>query len=118
VTVAAFEKSCPFCGGKLIDREMMWLLESRVLVAGDKAIRFSPIETRIFDAMFRAWKHGHGLSGRNLLDAMYADRADGGPEGHKYVSIAISKMRKFLGPLRMTIVADDAKSSFYRLVVR
>lgn len=116
--MATIVSKCPCCDGPLFDREIRWLRDSRVLVVGDKAVKFSKIEARMFDCLWLGRERGGDASTAALHHAAYFDDPNGGAECASIVSVFIFKIRSALKPLGLSVSADQQRGAFYRLTGR
>lgn len=94
---------CPTCGAALRDDAVFWDQNAGVLVAGGKAVRFSPRESLIFDALWRSRHRGGFQTREQFIEAAYADDIDGGPESSSTISVHLWKIRRKLEGCGYTI---------------
>ena len=72
-----------------------------------------PVKRRIYDFV----KNHPGGSNRNqIIDAVYADDPDGGPEHAATISMHVYQMRRVLNPLGLTITSPRGRGASFRLV--
>jgi DNA-binding response OmpR family regulator len=72
-----------------------------------------PVKQRIYDYIA---KHPEGVTREQILDFVWADDIDGGPEFKNIVSVHIEKMRPILIEIGLTITRSRGPGSTYRLV--
>jgi DNA-binding response OmpR family regulator len=91
------EGCCPTCGAKLPDEAALkWDIRSRVFINGNVAVRFTPREARVFDALWRA-RHIGGIETRGrFIQLAYADDLDGGPNSDQTLSVHLVHIRQKL----------------------
>lgn len=91
---------CPCCGGT-------GRIEEKAPVP------LPPMQFRIYDVVRRA---KHGISGPRLIDAVYADRSDGGPEfAEQSVYVQIRNLNRRLAKVCLKVSANRRREN-YRLV--
>jgi hypothetical protein len=91
------------CGGELGDDQLAWDADSRVFIAGGKAVRFTDTLARLFDAIWRSRRRG-GLHDREvLMQAVYGHKASGGPEDMNVVNVHLTAARRLLAGTGYTI---------------
>ena len=86
---------CPTCGSPLSDHAS-WNLEDRSLIANGIVVRFTKTEARIFDTLWRWRSRGPVPDREALMQMVYADDADGGPNSFENLSVLLIKVRKKL----------------------
>lgn len=87
---------CPTCGAALREETLRWNVETRTFVSGAAAVRFTPREAMVFDALWRA-RHNGGIQTRErFIQLAYADDIDGGPTADQVLSVHLTHMRKKL----------------------
>ncbi|MDP1587299.1 MAG: helix-turn-helix domain-containing protein, partial [Prosthecobacter sp.] len=98
------ETPCPCCGQTIAPANApKWNENSRTIVVGDGVAVLTPMQARMFSMLWRAWPSGRLISVEQMMNHLYADDPNGGPEYHNTVSVQISHMRKKLEPLGLTI---------------
>lgn len=94
---------CPTCGQLLADTPHRFDEVSRVFTANGAAVRFTPKESDIFGAIWRARNRG-GVDGLSRLrDLAYANDIDGGSECASTVSVVLGRIREKLRPTGYTV---------------
>lgn len=59
--------------------------------------------------------HPEGVTVWQIMDALYADRPDGGPERHNVISVTVKQMNRFLVPQGYRIRGTGGPGSRYFL---
>lgn len=72
-----------------------------------------PVSQRIYDYIA---KHPEGVTRYQVIDWVYADRKDGGPEWANGISVMIMALNKKLAERGMKIKSRGGPGSIYRLV--
>lgn len=79
-------------------------------------VPLTPMQLKIFNAVKRS---PHGVGGDRLVDVIYADRVDGGPE-YARVSLSVliinANARLKAAGVEITTRVNGRRSLFYRLV--
>ena len=94
---------CPFCGTKLQQPPDL----SQLAVLPNQRLK-----RRLLDALLAAYPRG--LSTEQLMDKMFWDDPDGGPESNT-IAVRVSKLRPDLEPLGWTITHARANYGIYQL---
>jgi DNA-binding response OmpR family regulator len=96
---------CALCGRPLEDHPLWWNVESHTVVNGSKALLLTPMEARIFDALWQATSRGGMLALLELTAIAYSDEPDGGPLGaDKCVSVHLVHLRRKLERIGVAIM--------------
>lgn len=72
-----------------------------------------PIKRRIYEFIAA---HPEGVDRRRIIENVYADDINGGPEFANVISVHIKKMRPVLKDIGLTISSMRGRGSVYRLV--
>lgn len=106
---------CPHCGSYYSSGLTDWNYpEWKVTTQYGSVVFKSRSQARIFDLLWR--KQGiKGLTRERIVDIIYADDPDGGPELH-YVSQEFMRMRKLLIPTGIAIKRGFSGGEGYSLV--
>lgn len=95
---------CPCCGHIVSpDKELCWIEGSRTLSGRGHIVTLTPMQTRIFNKLWKCWPSGRSVTLVEMMDHVYADRIDGGPESHNSVSVQMNNLRKRVAPLGLRI---------------
>lgn len=102
--------TCPCCSQVLPATRQLQFYYPDVLYNG-KLARLHPFEFRILQAGYR-----QRLSTRELADAVYADRSDGGPlHAADTLAVTIFRMNKKIKRLGLTYRSTLGRSCYYEL---
>jgi hypothetical protein len=88
---------CPSCGQ---------------IIAPQNPFDGQPVKARIYD--FIAKRSG-GVTTEELMEHIYADDPDGGPDSPKAIAVHISRMNDVLIPLGLRIASSLGRGAVYRL---
>ena len=95
---------CPCCGQKVEgDGGLSWDVNRRILTGRGQMVHIPEMRARIFDALWRARKHGTPLSQAQLMDIVYADDPSGGPESRNIISVQMLHLKKLIAPFNLTV---------------
>ena len=72
-----------------------------------------PVRQRIYDFIV---KHPEGVTRKQVIDSVYADRIDGGPEWANGISVLIRLINKQLAGSGFKIKSRGGPGSVYKLV--
>jgi len=61
------------------------------------------MQARMFAMLWKAWPTGRSISVEQMMEHLYAEDPNGGPEFNKTISVQISHMRKKLEPMGLSI---------------
>jgi DNA-binding response OmpR family regulator len=84
----------------------------RQVIPPRNPFRDQPVKSRIYDYLVA---HPEGVTRRQLMDAVWADDADGGPEFANVVSVHVKAMRPILAREGVTISCARGPGATYRL---
>lgn len=107
---------CPCCGSPLPSDLVRWNSDARALVGNGNSVFFTAREARVIDALWRHRRSGVRISRGQLIDALYADREDGGAINDVIVSVVIHYMKPRLAAVGLSIDSGRGRPG-YRLVV-
>lgn len=101
--------TCPCCGGYIGEAAPVAFVAERLPVGH---------QARVFEAFSR--RVGRPFTKESLIQTMYGDRSDGGPEtADNIVSIQVLRLRTFLEQYGWTITSEGrgrGNKVFYRLI--
>lgn len=96
--------TCTCCGRPMPTKTpLTWDLKSRTLTSQIGAVRLSPRKAIYIDALYRARNRGGIQTRAELMDAVYADKEDGGPDDFVTGSVHLNQIRKKIEPVGWTI---------------
>ena len=97
------DTTCPCCGRQLSENSgMHWDADTRALTYRGHCLRLSRIRAAIFDAMWRN-RGKRVLTLQQMMDTVYADDPNGGPESDNIISVQVNQMKKLLAPFGLSI---------------
>lgn len=97
---------CPCCGNPIAAAaDLAWNADARTLSGNGLAILLSPHRAAIFNLAWIAWKTGRLVSREQMMSAVYADDASGGPESINIISVQVGHVRRAIEPFGITITA-------------
>jgi len=93
------ESKCPCCGGRLLGAGLQWIRKAQVLIWKDCAARLSPIETTVFDMLWRARNTGEVIPAEQISYAVHKSARGGGPgsQNKNVANIAFHLRQKIKG---------------------
>lgn len=95
--------ACPCCGRQIDEAaDMQWDAESGTFTYQGKALRLSRIRSLIFDALWRA-RGRRIISHQQMMEHVYADDPNGGPESTNIISVQVNHLKKKLAPFGLTV---------------
>jgi hypothetical protein len=101
---------CPCCQQELPKQKRLEFYYPDVIYDG-KVARLHAMEFKILQAGWRS-----RLSTMELADAIYADRADGGPNTvNDVLAVTVFRMNKKLAPLGLVYRSTRGRSCYYEL---
>lgn len=101
---------CPCCQQDLPKQKRLEFYYPDILYNG-MVVRLHALEFKILLAGYR-----RRLSTLELADAIYADRADGGPSAvNDTISVTVYRMNKKLAPLGLQYRSTRGRSCYYEL---
>lgn len=118
---------CPCCGGQLPGSELQWLTPQKreprhnqyasgILVGSGKALVLTRTESAIFDVLWTARHMLEGMSRDAIVERIWRDRADGGPNYQNVVNQYVYHIRAMIEPFGITIKSTGGRTSTTRLV--
>jgi hypothetical protein len=95
---------CPCCGHIVEpDAELRWNEHSRTLSGCGHVAMLSPIHGKIFTKLWKAWPSGRMITLNEMMDHVYADHPDGGPESNNVISVQLNFMRHIIARFGISI---------------
>lgn len=95
---------CPCCGHIVTAEEgLRWNELTRTLCGLGYVVALRPMQGKIFDKLWRSWPSGRMISKEEMMDHVYADDINGGPESPNIVSVQIADLRKRIAPFGISI---------------
>lgn len=85
----------------------------QIIPPADHPFRNAEVKRKIYDAIS---KHPEGLNRKTIVDLVYGDDPDGGPENMNVISVHVKKMNPRLAPQGLRITSTGGPYSTYRLV--
>lgn len=105
--------SCPCCGRSFAaDGDLMWNMNARTLTGRGHSARIPLMRAKIFNVLWTAWPKGVGYSQNQMMDLVYAEYADGGPESRNIISVQMLHLKKQIAAFDLTIKSYSG----YRLI--
>jgi DNA-binding response OmpR family regulator len=99
----AIQFACPCCGRKLEeDSSLRWDKDSKTVSRHGKALRLSRYRSIMFDYLWNA-RGKHVISVEQMMDRVYADHEDGGPESDNTMRVQVCHLKRQLKQLGLTI---------------
>lgn len=93
--------NCPCCNQPLPETDVQWNAQTRTVLRGGKAVSLAPVQARFFDVLWRA--RPERVPREAIVQRVYADDINGGPESPNQVSVLAWLLRKKLAPIGVTI---------------
>lgn len=94
-----------------------WDFESGTFTSHLGSVRFSHRKAVFIEVLYRARNRGGIHSRKSLMETVYADDPDGGPEWACGVSVHLNQIRRRLEPLGWTITKSGRVSrASYQLI--
>lgn len=85
----------------------------QIIPPADHPFRNAEVKRRIYDAIS---KHPEGLNRRQVIEMVYGDDPNGGPEEMNVISVHVQKMNERLLDKGVKIASSGGPYSVYRLV--
>lgn len=102
--------ACSCCGRPLPPKgPFIWDFESRTITGPLGSIRFSERKAIYVDVLYRARNRGGVYSLHELVNAVYADDVNGGPDNTNVGSVHLDQIRKRLEPIGLTISKNQGR---------
>jgi DNA modification methylase len=83
--------------------DLQWNMSARSLVGRGLAVTLSPLKARIFDVLWRNWRTGRLITRDQMMDLVYANDPNGGPESENIISVQVGLTREAIAPFGLTI---------------
>src|ERR1039458_946460 len=110
---------CPICGGSLVGASLQWIRHAQVIVWPLGAARLSPIESSMFDVLWKQRGNGEIITAERLFLAAFAHvRSGGPPSARSYPHVMMCKLRAKLSGSGITIIGTRGLGAGYRIEVR
>ena len=104
---------CPCCGATLVDCDLMWRPDARVLINGSRAVALSRQETKVFDLVWLA--KGNIVTAAAIIDALWAHDPSGGPDAaERCAAVYVSRINKKIRPLGVQLKGGQCQGGYRR----
>ncbi len=96
--------NCPCCGHAVEESDQLaWDANTRTFIGHSRAVRFTGVQARVFDAIWRARNRGGIQDRESFMQAVYGHDADGGPENLNIINVYLTQIRKLMKQTGYTI---------------
>jgi hypothetical protein len=83
------------------------------IVADEIGIVLTPLQRRIFNIVKRAG--AAGISGRDIMDEVYANTQDGGPESTNIIAVVVNQMNRRLAQFSIKIQGRRGQGGVFKI---